>query len=133
MLQVAALREYSATEIQRIFRGFNAVWGEKGVNAIKAEAKKDDFESTVNWAVLSIQRYVRGHQAKSVVVNKRVELGLSDRLQRLAHRYLQVSQLLNHSVIHSVIHSVSRARTHSLCGRTLWPHSVSFFQWSKQF
>ena len=52
-------------------------------------AQKDDYESTVNWAVISIQRYVRGHQAKRVIVNKRVELGLSDRLQRLAHRYLQ--------------------------------------------
>jgi len=77
--------------LQRIWRGY---WARaKLVPAREAALSREDFKVVFSWAVMTCQRYVRGHQAKAQVAIKKVELGLSDRLQKLAHTYLQHGDL----------------------------------------
>ena len=77
--------------LQRFWRGY---WARAHLVPLREAAlSREDFKVVYSWAVVTCQRYVRGHQAKAQVAIKKVELGLSDRLQRLAHTYLQNGDL----------------------------------------
>lgn len=80
----------SSFTIQRVWRRVAAL---KRVRLRAAALEAEEYAVVFSWAVATVQRYVRGHQAKAVTVQKKVELGLSERLTRVAHKYLQSGDL----------------------------------------
>lgn len=46
-----------------------------------------------DWAAVMIQSHVRRFQAVNVTVNRKIELGLNERLARVAHRFLESGDL----------------------------------------
>ena len=46
-----------------------------------------------DWAGVMIQSHVRRCQAVNVTVNRKIELGLNERLARVAHRFLESGDL----------------------------------------
>jgi len=88
--KAAGVRLAASFSIQRVWRGYAAL---RHVREAVSAAAREDFRVAFAWAVVTTQRFVRGHQAKALVVQKKLELHLSDRLQRLAHKYLQSGNL----------------------------------------
>lgn len=59
----------------------------------RQEQLKKRKGATQEWGTVTIQRIARGYIAKKIIVNRRIELKLHDRISRLADRYIAKGDL----------------------------------------
>ena len=79
-----------ATKIQQLYRIRMA---RQRMAEKRAELLLKRKGATTEWGTLTIQRYARGYLAKKMVVQRKIELKLHDRLFRLADRYMAKGDL----------------------------------------
>ena len=79
-----------ATKLQQLYRCRLA---RKRILKRREELLRKRKGATHEWGTMTIQRYARGYLAKKVIVQRRIELKLHDRLLRLADKYMTKGDL----------------------------------------